>query len=105
MNASGIRTDENARSDVSAAATVTDTSLARSVPVERAGVVGNVTTTGSTFDADVAASAQLTQPLGQPRHQAYHITEGNGTYTLNVSEERPVLGANASRWSTREQAR
>jgi len=105
VNATGMRTDENARSDLSAAATVTGASATRSVPVERAGVVGNVTTTGSTFDADVAASARLARPLGQSRHQAYHITEGNGTYTLNVAEERPVLGADASRWSTREQAR
>jgi len=105
VNATGLRTDENARSDVAAAATVTDASLARSLPIERAGMEGNVTVTGSTFDADVAASAELTQPLGQPRHEAYHITEGNGTYTLNVSQERPVFGATASRWSTREQAK
>jgi hypothetical protein len=68
VNATGMRTDENARSDLSAAATVTGASATRSVPVERAGVVGNVTTTGSTFDADVTASARLAQPLGQPRH-------------------------------------
>ena len=105
MNVTGVRTDENARSDVSAAATVTGANIARSVPIERAGVVGNVTTTGSTFDADLAASAQLTQPLGQPQHQSYHITEGNGTYTLNVSQERPVLGATASQWETRERAK
>jgi len=105
MNVTGVRTDENARSDVSAAATVTGVNIARSVPIERTGVVGNVTTTGSTFDADLAASAQLTQPLGQPQHQSYHITEGNGTYTLNVSQERPVLGATASQWETREQAK
>ncbi|WP_049901788.1 PGF-CTERM sorting domain-containing protein [Halococcus agarilyticus] len=104
VNATGLRTDENARSDVAAAATVTGASLARSVPIERAGMEGNVTTTGSTFDADLAASAQLTQPLGQSQHQAYHISEGNGTYTLNVSQERPVFGAAASRWETREQA-
>jgi PGF-CTERM protein len=105
VNATGVRTDENARSDVSAAATVRGENVARSVPIERAGITGDVTTTGSTFDADLAASAQLTQPLGQPQHQSYHITEGNGTYTLNVSQERPVLGATASQWETREQAK
>jgi PGF-CTERM protein len=105
MNVTGVRTDENARSDVSAAATVRGENVARSVPIERAGITGDVTTTGSTFDADLAASAQLTQPLGQPQHQSYHITEGNGTYTLNVSQERPVLGATASQWETREQAK
>ena len=105
MNVTGVRTDENARSDVSAAATVRGENVARSVPIERAGITGDVTTTGSTFDADLAASAQLIQPLGQPQHQSYHITEGNGTYTLNVSQERPVLGATASQWETREQAK
>ena len=105
VNATGVRTDENARSDVSAAATVRGENVARSVPIERAGITGDVTTTGSTFDADLAASAQLIQPLGQPQHQSYHITEGNGTYTLNVSQERPVLGATASQWETREQAK
>lgn len=105
VNATGVRTDENARSDVSAAATVTGENIARSIPIEHAGISGNVTTTGSTFDADLAASAQLTQPLGQSQHQSYHITEGNGTYTLNVSQEKPVMGATASRWGTREQAK
>ncbi|EMA42474.1 PGF-CTERM sorting domain-containing protein [Halococcus saccharolyticus] len=105
VNATGVRTDENARSDVSAAATVTGENVARSVPIERAGITGDVTTTGSTFDADLSANAQLTQPLGQPQHQSYQITEGNGTYTLNVSQERPVLGATASQWETREQAK
>jgi PGF-CTERM protein len=105
VNVTGVRTDENARSDVSAAATVRGENVARSVPIERAGITGDVTTTGSTFDADLAASAQLTQPLGQPQHQSYHITEGNGTYTLDVSQERPVLGATASRWETRERAK
>ena len=105
VNATGVRTDENARSDISAAATIRGENVARSVPIERAGITGDVTTTGSTFDADLAASAQLTQPLGQPQHQSYHITEGNGTYTLNVSQERPVLGATASQWETREQAK
>ncbi|WP_049910547.1 PGF-CTERM sorting domain-containing protein [Halococcus salifodinae] len=105
VNATGVQNDENARSDVSAAATVTGENIARSVPIERAGITGDVTTTGSTFDADLAANAQLTQPLGQPQHQSYEITEGNGTYTLNVSQERPVLGASASQWETREQAK
>jgi len=105
VNATGVRNDENARSDVSAAATVRGENVARSVPIERAALTGNVTTTGSTFDADLAANAKLTQPLGQSQHQSYHITEGKDTYTLNVSQERPVLGATASRWETREQAK
>lgn len=105
VNVTGKQTDKTARSDATVSATLTDMDAIKSVPVENARIAGNMTTTAATFSAAAEAHAKLVRPLGRPQHQAFQITEDNGTYTLNASQKYTVSSYAAQQWSSRQRAK
>lgn len=105
VNVTGKQTDQTARSDATVSATLTGVDAVRSIPIKNARMAGNVTTTAATFSAAVEAHAKLARPLGHPQHQAFTLTERNGTYTLNASQKYTVSPYVAQQWSSRQRAK
>lgn len=105
MEVSGQSTDENARFDATASATIDARNFSAAAIAEQARVRGNVTRTATRFRAAAEADVSLTTPLGQPQHQEFTITEDDGSYTVDASQEFAVREFAKERWNTSERAK
>lgn len=105
VDVTGIRTSEKSRFDMNASATISEKAALPPAVIDRARISGNVTMAPSNFKAAVEAHVKLPRRSDTPMHQEFRITEKDGTYTVDASQEYSVFEVAAQRWSTRAQAK
>jgi len=101
----GEATDTNAESSMDLDATFSGAS--GSEQLESASTSGQMTVTGTDFNADGEFQTQLSRSLGssQSESQSYVLTEDDGSYTVEVERDTTLSAFSSADYSTRERAR